>query len=72
MMARQMWDDNDKDEQNDFELMATCPMGVTCVGGLFSFLIGWSVQILSSSERWHNLRYGSCWCFWDISRTSRE
>ena len=49
-MARPIWDDNDKDEQNDFELMATCPMGVTCIGGLFSFLIGWCVQMLSGSE----------------------
>jgi hypothetical protein len=47
-MARAIWDDEDK-EENEFELMATCPMGVTCVGGLFSFLIGWCVQMLSGS-----------------------
>lgn len=47
---RQIWeDDDDKADQDEWESMAMCPMGVTCVGGLFSFLFGWMVELLTQS-----------------------
>ena len=49
-MARPIWDrDEDRDEQDEFEQMAMCPMGVSCVGGLFSFFVGWCVEMITKS-----------------------